>query len=186
LAKEIDVLTVEQLIKIMPYAKARAAKFIDGINAAMSEFDISTPARQAAFLAQIGHESGQLQYVKELASGDAYEHRKDLGNTWPGDGRRYKGRGLIQITGRFNMDECGKALGLDLLAHPELLEEPANACRSAGWFWATHGLNKWADAGDIDGVSDVINRGRKTVAVGDSNGWADRLALYKTALQVLA
>lgn len=179
------MLTIDQLVKIMPFAKSRAAKFIDGINATLTEFNIGTPARQAAFLAQIGHESGQLQYVKELASGDAYEGRKDLGNTWPGDGRRYKGRGLIQVTGRANYIECGKALGLDLVGKPELLEDPTNACRSAGWYWSTRNLNKWADAKDFDGVSDVVNRGRKTAAIGDSNGWADRKAIYEAAVRVL-
>jgi len=172
------VITVDQLIKIMPYAKSRAAKFIDGINAAMAEFDINTKARQAAFLAQIGHESGQLQYVKELASGDAYEHRKDLGNTWPGDGRRYKGRGLIQVTGRANYIECGAALGLDLVGHPELLEEPTNACRSAAWFWRSRKLNELADAGDFERITRKIN--------GGINGWEDRQSLHTAALRVLA
>lgn len=172
------MLTLEKLVKIMPYAKARADKFIGPLNAAMSEFGINTLARQAAFLSQIGHESGQLRYVVELASGSAYEGRKDLGNTQPGDGVRYRGRGLLQITGRANMAECGKALGLDLIAHPELLEQPLNACRSAGWFWKTRGLNELADAGDQVRVTKRIN--------GGVNGLADRLALFELARKVLA
>lgn len=172
------MLTLDQLIKIMPYAKARAARFIDGLNETMAEFGITTPARQAAFLAQIGHESGQLQYVKELASGEAYEGRKDLGNTQPGDGRRYKGRGLIQITGRANYIASGDALNLDLIDHPELLEEPGNACRSAGWFWSKHGLNELADAGDFERITRRIN--------GGLNGWEDRQALHTVAERVLA
>lgn len=172
------MLTVEQLIKIMPYAKARAATFVGPLNDAMREFDINTPARQASFLSQIGHESGQFRYVLELASGAAYEGRKDLGNTQPGDGVRYKGRGLIQITGRANYKACGAALGLDLIGYPELLEQPVNACRSAGWFWKTRGLNELADAGDQVRVTKRIN--------GGTNGLDDRLALFGVARKVLA
>lgn len=171
-------MNLAQLITIMPFARKRAAAFLDPLNAAMLEFGITTPARQASFLAQIGHESGQLQYVKELASGDAYEMRKDLGNTWPGDGRRYKGRGLIQITGRANYAACGAALGLNLIDLPELLEQPVNACRSAGWFWKARGLNELADVGDQVRVTRRIN--------GGTNGLADRLALFEVAQRVLA
>ena len=114
-------LTLAQLLKIMPLARTRAVAFLDPLNAAMAEFSINTPARQASFLAQLAHESGQLVYVRELASGAAYEGRKDLGNVRPGDGVRFRGRGLIQVTGRSNYAACGKALGLDLLAQPALL-----------------------------------------------------------------
>ena len=103
------VITGAQLQSIMPFAKARIPSFVAPLNAAMYEFHINSPLRQAAFIAQIAHESGELRYVKEIASGAAYEGRKDLGNTQPGDGMRYKGRGLIQITGRNNYAECGKA-----------------------------------------------------------------------------
>lgn len=182
------MLTLTLLKKIIPYAGVRADAFLGPLNAAMDEFGIDTPARQAAFIAQIAHESGSLRYVREIASGEAYEGRRDLGNTEPGDGVRYKGRGLIQITGRANYRACSLALFGDerLLASPQLLEESGNACRSAAWFWKTHGLNKWADAGDFDGVSDVINRGRKTAKEGDANGYEDRLAYYERAQSVLA
>lgn len=181
------MITKEQLQAIMPKApKSQVALFLAPLNAAMAEYGIDTPIRQAAFLAQIGHESGYLQFVKELASGKAYEGRKDLGNDVPGYGVKYKGRGLIQLTGYHNYIALMMALGIDCVNHPELLELPENACRSAGWFWKESNLNKWADIGDIDGVSDVINRGRKTAKVGDSNGWADRLELYKAACKVLA
>lgn len=173
------MITAAQLLKIMPYAgQRRAATFIGPLAAAMSEFGISTPARQASFLSQIGHESGQLQYVRELASGEAYEGRRDLGNTMAGDGRRYRGRGLIQITGRANYVACGAALGLDLLGTPELLEQPVNACRSAAWFWKRNGLNELADAGDQVRVTRRIN--------GGTNGLAERLALFEVAKRVLA
>lgn len=173
------MITAAQLLKIYPFAgRARVNAFIGPLAAALAEFGINTPARQASFLAQIGHESGQLQYVRELASGDAYEGRRDLGNTMVGDGRRYRGRGLIQITGRANYAACGTALSLDLLGSPELLEQPMHACRSAAWFWKTRGLNELADAGDQVRVTRRIN--------GGTNGLADRLALFKVAQQVLA
>ena len=171
-------LTLQQLITIMPNARAKAGIFLPALNAAMLEFGITTPARQASFLAQLAHESGQLLYVRELASGAAYEGRKDLGNVQPGDGVRFRGRGLIQVTGRTNYAACGKALGLDLLAQPALLEQTVNACRSAGWFWQSRGLNALADAGDQVAVTRRIN--------GGTNGLAERLAYFKTAQRVLA
>jgi len=173
-----DMISYDQLVRIMPYAKQRADKFIDPINDAMREFDISENGiREAAFLAQIAHESGELRYVEELATGEAYEGRDDLGNLYTGDGIKYKGRGLIQLTGRSNYAECGEALGLDLIACPELLEEPANACRSAAWFWQTHGLNELADKHDFLRITRIIN--------GGLNGYADRLKYYEKATQVL-
>jgi putative chitinase len=191
------VITLDQLKKIIPYAGPRAGFFLAPLNDAMDEFGIDTPARQAAFLSQVAVESGSLRYVSEIASGAAYNGRKDLGNTKPEalriaalygstPGPFWKGHGLIQITGYDNHLACGQALGLDLLNHPELLEEPINAARSAAWFWKEHGLNKWADAGDCDGVSDVINKGRKTAPIGDANGYQERLAFYQRAKEVLA
>lgn len=183
------MIALEQLQKIIPYAGPRAGVFLVPLNDAMAEFEIDTPARQAAFLAQVAHESGSLRYVREIASGAAYEGRKDLGNTQPGDGVKFKGRGLIQITGRANYAACSAALydGPDvLIQHPEMLETVSGACRSAAWFWKTHDLNKFADAGDFDGVSDAINRGHKTQANGDANGYADRLAFYQRARKVIA
>ena len=170
-------MTLDQLLTIMPNACAKAGIFLPALNAAMLEFGINTPARQASFLAQLAHESGQLVYVRELASGAAYEGRKDLGNTQPGDGVRFRGRGLLQITGRTNYAACGKALGLDLLAQPALLEQTVNACRSAGWFWQSRGLSALADAGDQVAVTRRIN--------GGTNGLAERLAYFKVAQKVL-
>lgn len=172
------MVTLDQLKEIMPLAGKRSEVFCAPLNAAMVEFGINTPARQAAFLAQVAHESGQLRYVRELASGSAYEGRRDLGNTISGDGPRFRGRGLIQVTGRANYKACGDALGLDLLDTPELLEQPANASRSAAWFWKTHGLNELADAGDQVRVTRRIN--------GGTNGLAERLAFFETAEKVLA
>ena len=174
------MITGAQLQSIMPFAKARIPAFVAPLNAAMQEFHINSPLRQAAFIAQIAHESGELRYVKEIASGAAYEGRKDLGNTQPGDGMRYKGRGLIQITGRNNYAECGKALGVDLITNPELLETNDLACRSAAWFWASRGLNDRADMGDFERITKRIN--------GGLNGYQERLVYHaraKTALGVV-
>ena len=90
---------------------------------------------------------------------------------------KYKGRGLIQLTGRANYAECGEALGLDLIACPELLEEPVNACRSAAWFWQSHGCNELADKHDFLRITKRIN--------GGTNGWHDRWKYYQKALQVI-
>ena len=171
------VMNLDQLQQIMPHAGERAAVFLDSLNAAMEEFSINTPLRQAAFLAQIAHESGSLRYVKELATGSAYENRKDLGNIKAGDGPSFKGRGLIQITGRTNYENVGIALGLDCVNHPELLESRANACRSAAWWWKEHGLNELADVGEFCKITRRIN--------GGYNGEAERLRYYQVALGVL-
>jgi len=137
---------------------------------AMSDAGINTPARKAAFLAQLGHESGSLRYMQEIASGAAYEGRRDLGNTQPGDGRRFKGRGPIQLTGRANYIAAGKALGLDLVNHPELAATPAVGFKTSAWFWKTHGLNQLADSGQFDQITRRINGGQ--------NGAADRRARW--------
>lgn len=189
-------ITKEQLLAIMPGARQRAEKYVAPLNAAMAEFGITTKLQVAAFLAQCGHESGQLLYVRELASGAAYDLRSDLGNTNPmaiaiakahgsTPGRYWRGRGIIQTTGYNNYVLTMMKLGIDCVEHPELLESPENACRSAGLFWKENNLNAYADIGDIDGVSDKVNKGRKTKAYGDTNGWADRLAIYNRAMKIL-
>lgn len=174
--------TEDQLLKIMPFSAKRIPLFAKPLNDAMAEFDINTAKRQSAFIAQIAHESGELRYVRELASGEAYDTAAKaiaLGNTpeADGDGQRYKGRGLIQITGRKNYKLCGAALGLDLLGHPELLEEPVNACRSAAWFWKSNGLNQLADGGDFRRITRLIN--------GGYNGMAERQKYYGRALAII-
>jgi putative chitinase len=177
-------MTLDELKRIMPLAGPRADKFFGPLTDTMAKWEINPELRKSAFLANLAHESGQLRYVLELASGAAYEGRMDLGNIYAGDGRRYKGRGLIQITGRTNYNACGKALGVDLVACPELLELPQYAADSAGWFWKTHKLNEVADSGDFDAVCDLINRGHRTVAVGDANGYPERLSYFSRAQQV--
>ena len=160
----------------------RASEFQAVIEAAMVEFDINTPERQAAFLAQVGHESGGLHWLVEIwgptLAQSHYEGRTDLGNTEAGDGFKFRGRGLIQITGRSNFQAVGDALGVDLMAEPEQLSTPELAARSAAWFWKEHGLNELADVGDFMRVTRRIN--------GGLNGYDERLALYETAKEVLA
>lgn len=175
------MIPIESLQKIMPFAdKKRVALYHLPLNDAMTEYGINSPLRQAAFLAQIAHESGSLRYVREIASGSAYEFRHDLGNTMAGDGRRYKGRGLIQVTGRNNYRRCSIALYGDpdiLLGKPELLEAVTPACRSAGWFWSANKLNELADERDFLRITQRINGGQ--------NGAADRFIHYAKACGVL-
>lgn len=170
----------KQLLAIMPLARGYVSIYLDHLNAAMEEFDISTPSREAAFLAQIAHESGQLRYVREISSGETYEGRADLGNTSPGDGKRFRGRGLIQITGKTNYAACSIDLFGDegvLVEQPELLEQPENACRSAAWFWASHGLNELADSGDFRRITKRIN--------GGLNGIQERESYHARAMAAL-
>ena len=177
----------QQLLQILPNARTQAGVFVSALNTAMQHYQIVGAKRAAAFIAQIGHESGQLRYVREIwgptAAQRGYEGRVDLGNTVAGDGLKFRGRGLIQVTGRTNYAKCGEALGLDLINHPELLEQPQYACMSAAWFWATNGLNTLADAGDNANIGSIINTGRKGRV---PNGAEDRAALYAKALKVLA
>jgi putative chitinase len=172
------MITAEELSAIVPNAKDRIALVVQPLNEAMFTYGISdTPIREAAFIAQVAHESGSFRYVKEIASGEAYEGRQDLGNVERGDGVRFKGRGYIQVTGRANYKACGEALGIDLLQHPELLEDIPNACRSAAWFWYIKGLNDLADKGDFLGVTKRIN--------GGTNGYKERMAFFDRAKLLL-
>lgn len=127
--------------------------------AAMLKAGITTQRRASMFLAQVLHESAGLRYFEEIASGAAYEGRADLGNTHPGDGVRYKGRGPIQLTGRTNYRAAGAALGLPLERTPELASKHAIGWLIATWFWQTRGLNALADRGDFTGVTRRINGG---------------------------
>lgn len=169
----------------------RAEVFADVLSAGMAFYSIDTGLRQAAFLANLGHESGRLVYTTEIwgptPAQKRYEGRADLGNTQPGDGSKYRGHGLIQTTGRANHAAVRDRLRERFTGVPDFEEEPERlaetqwAALSACDYWDMRGLNTWADAGNFDAVCDLINRGRVTAAVGDSNGWADRLALYNVA-----
>lgn len=171
-------MTTEQLHKCLPDATAaNIQKFGDKLIDAMHFYEINTPKREAAFIAQIAHESGSLRYVEEIASGDAYEGRKDLGNTEPGDGKKFKGRGLIQITGRNNYKEVGTELLYDFISKPEDLEKPGPACFSAAWFWYSRHLNRLADIDSFEKITRMIN--------GGLNGYEDRLKHYEIAKKAL-
>lgn len=171
-------ITDNMLRDIMPnLPAAKRQLYLSHLNDAMREFEIATYLRAAAFLAQLAHESAELRYFQEIASGKAYEGRKDLGNTQPGDGVKFKGHGPIQITGRANHTACGKALGLDLVNNPTLITQPENAFRSAGWFWDTRNLNALADGRLFKAITKKIN--------GGFNGLADRQKYYDRALRVI-
>lgn len=180
-------MTLAQLQQVFPRARSLAGVFICALNSAMLNRQINTPQRAAAFLAQIGHESGELHYVRELGS-DQYLSKYDtgalsvrLGNTpeADGDGQKYRGRGLIQITGRRNYRSCSQALFGDdrLLLQPQLLEQPQWACESAAWFWQSNGLNQLADKDQFNTITRRIN--------GGLNGLQDRLQIWERAKVVL-
>ena len=175
----------------------RAEKALETLLWAMNLYNINTPARQAMFLANIGHETGGLKWMGEIWGPTPaqlrYEGRADLGNTKPGDGRKFAGNGYMQTTGRFNhvavRDRLRKRFPdlnvPDFETNPAGLREPKWAALSACDYVDMKGCNKFADTLDFDGYCDTVNRGRKTSAVGDSNGWADRLAIYTAATKVL-
>lgn len=149
------MITDEILKDIFPNSLKRDRdKYIPYLNKYWDTFDVNTLDRQRAFLAQIGHESAQLKYAEEIASGRAYEGRKDLGNTEPGDGVRFKGRGLIMVTGRKNYTSFNKWLhdfnfihkDTSIVEDPTLIaKDPELAVLAAFWFWDRHDLNKLAD-----------------------------------------
>jgi len=162
---------------LMPLSfEYRAVTFSGPLAAAMHANQINTPLRQAHFLAQLGHESGSLTYTAELASGAAYEGRIDLGNTDPSDGPRFKGRGLIQLTGRANYTSYGNDRGHDYITglNPNLLAtDPKIAADCSGWFWATRQLNELADSDDLLTITKRIN--------GGTHGFDDRARRLKLA-----
>lgn len=173
------MITKEQLKKIAPYAtSANIDKYLPHLNSLIEKFKINAnKTRLAMFLAQLLHESGSLRYVEEIASGEDYEGRKDLGNIYKGDGIKFKGRGLIQLTGRENYSNFQKWSGVKVVDNPELLELPENAVLSAIWFWERNGLSQLADTGDVKRVTKRVN--------GGLNGLADREQYYKKGIEVL-
>lgn len=148
-------------------------RYLVPLNDAAQEYAIDTPERVAAFLAQIAHETGGFRWTREFADGRAYEFRADLGNSEPGDGPRFKGRGLIQLTGRGNYRLASRALFGDdrLLMAPDLAERPDISARVAAWFWTLRGLNTFADLGSFAEITRRIN--------GGLNGHADRVARWE-------
>ncbi|HEX8894488.1 MAG TPA: glycoside hydrolase family 19 protein [Terriglobales bacterium] len=171
---------------------SRASTWVAPLQAACDKYFINTPLRLAAFLATVGVESGRLCFLAELwgptLEQQEYdppsEKAKGLGNTDPGDGFKYRGRGLIQVTGKANYAICGLALNLPLVEHPELLQAPDNAAMSAGWYWDNNDLNKLADFSKFEGVSRAVNLGNPN-STKTPNSYSERLALYSAAKKAL-
>ncbi|MFN8891895.1 MAG: M15 family metallopeptidase [Alphaproteobacteria bacterium] len=160
--------------------EADIAEFAPVLEAEMASRNIDSPLRRAHFLAQVGHESGELRFRTEIASGNAYNGRADLGNDQPGDGPRFKGRGLIQLTGRANYNLFGRAIGreAEIMADPDIVGRDLNLCvRAAGWFWESRHLNSSADRNDLNEITRRVN--------GGFNGLEDRRRLLKRAMALL-
>jgi len=180
------MITDDQLKQIMPnLASAKRALYLPPLNAAMQVRAIDTPLRTAAFVAQLAHESGEFRWMEEIwgptPAQKRYEPPSDLaaklGNTQAGDGKRFKGRGPIQITGRFNYAKYGGLLGIDLIGQPELAAAPEWAFATAALFWQSNGLNELADGRQFVAITRRIN--------GGTNGLADRQMYYERAKAVL-
>ncbi|MFD6896058.1 glycoside hydrolase family 19 protein [Rhodococcus sp. NPDC060086] len=170
--------TPDDLRHIVPGIPAeKIEQYIAPLNAAMTHNGIDNPVRQAAFIAQLAVESDSFRTFEEYASGRAYEGRADLGNTHPGDGERYKGRGAIQITGRHNYEKLSQHTGVDFVAHPELLAAPENAFTTAAWYWTSRDLNNVADTVGIVRVSELVNGGHHALS--------RRIADFERGLNVL-
>jgi putative chitinase len=154
------MLSVSQLLLIMPNAGTAVEAFCQPLNDAMAEFEINTSRRVCAFIANVAEESGELRWLTELGDGKGYEGRADLGNTQPGDGVRFKGRGLLQATGRAQYAKVGTALGLNLVDNPLQLATPVAACRSAAWIWSVEKkLNPHADLDEFGTCCNRVNGG---------------------------
>ena len=181
------MLTDTQLQRIMPnLPAAKRQLYLSGLNQAMATYGVNTMLRTAAFAAQLAHESGEFRWMEEIWGPTAaqlrYEPPSDLaarlGNTQAGDGKRFKGRGPIQITGRFNYQKYGSLLAIDLVAAPERAALPDVAFATAGLYWKSNGLNELADAQAFVTITKRIN--------GGTNGLADRQMYYERAKAVLA
>lgn len=179
-------LTEGLLKKVMPLiSAANLTAYLPYLKQAMTEFEINTPVRAAAFLAQLAHESGQFKFMGELWGPTDSQKRyeppsdlaKDLGNTQPGDGKRFKGRGPIQITGRSNYKRYGDMLGVNLIDTPERAADKDIAFRTAGAFWKMNNLNQLADRQWYMTITKRVN--------GGFNGLEDRVKHYERALNVM-
>ena len=204
-------ITPELLKALCPLSRAlRLAAFVEPLNATLDEFEINTPKRQRHFLTQLAHESGGFRYVRELASGDAYNDRADLGNTSPEaiaialehqstPGRWWRGAGLMQITGARNMGNCSERLYGDrlvLLHNPHFLERPMDAARSAGWFWTqgagmnlsraaiAYGIPEGVDLNELADSDDL--KGITLAVNGGLNGYEERRAFFNRAQGAIA
>jgi putative chitinase len=195
-------------------AVLRSAQWTAPLQSACDQYQINTPLRVAAFLATCGVESARLtalvenmnysaaglesEFGKYFSAGEipefankppmianrVYAGRNGNGDEASGDGWTYRGRACLQITGRSNYLLCEMGIDLDLIAHPELLEQPANAAMASAWYWSNRNLNTLADAGNFLGVSKAVNLGSAT-APGMPGQYTQRLALYTTAKKML-
>lgn len=190
------IITASELKEIIPAISEKALNtYISLLNTFMSKHHIDTPQRIGGFIAQVAHESANFAAVREYASGKEYEGRKDLGNVNPGDGEKFKGRGLIQITGRGNYKWCSESLFLDnrLLINPALLEQPDLAVESACWYWTVaKPMNAICDY--PEDWTHVWGKNEKTytkigwmtlLVNGGQNGLPERMANYERARKVL-
>lgn len=170
------MITEEKLKKVFKNASSEKIKlYTEAFNRVFPQFEINSPKRIAAFLGQIAVESGELKYDKELASkwnkknvkdpsepiGSLYEGRKNLGNTQKGDGPKFIGRGILQLTGRANYESYGKKLGLDLLTNPELVCTPEVSVKVACQYFKDRGLLALADAWNLDEITRRVNGNAK-------------------------
>lgn len=169
----------EKLAIVLPLAAAsKIERYFEPLKAGMVKYGITTPLQMAHYIAQLGHESMSFLYTEELASGAAYEGRKDLGNKLAGDGRRFKGRGLVQLTGRANYTAYSKFTGIDYLSDPTVLSsDPMVAVDVSCWFWTDRGLAALAERDDVKAVTKRIN--------GGYNGLDDRMQNLRRAKAVL-
>lgn len=171
------MITKEMLRTLCPGSKEH---IIEGVaiffNKYAGDYGLNTPLRIAHFFAQAAHESAGFRTLEEYASGSAYEGRKDLGNIYKGDGRRFKGRGIFQLTGRANYEKFGKILGVDLVKNPELAESPEISVRTALEYWKSRNINLNADKDDIVGATKKINGGK--------NGLADRRSYLRKTKEI--
>jgi predicted chitinase len=182
------MITADELRAIMPALPKQKLTLLPFLQAAMVEFSIEPPARAAAFLAELAHESGQFRFMEEIWGPTAAQKRYEppstlaiaLGNTEPGDGRRFKGRGPIQITGRANYQRFGDLLGIDLVANPAGAAAPDVGFRIAGLYWSRNGLNELADQATSEAFREITRR-----INGGLNGLADRERFYASARTVL-
>lgn len=170
--------TAAMLMQIDPkIGEAKANEVIGPLNDMMRKGGMNTTLRQAAFLSQVAIESDHFITYKEYASGAEYEGRTDLGNTEPGDGVKYKGRGAIQVTGKYNYQKISDAFGVDFVNNPGLLETPQYAFTSALWYWSTHNGNAVADTGDIAKITLMVN--------GGDHALDERTKVFNNALRLL-
>ncbi|NLU83756.1 hypothetical protein HCA44_13320 [Rhodococcus sp. HNM0569] len=171
-------INLDQLAAIVPQvSRDQLAGYVAPLNAALAHAGIDSPLRKAAFISQLVVESDSFRTFEEYASGSAYEGRSDLGNTQPGDGTRYKGRGAIQVTGRHNYEQVSQYTGIDFIANPELMASPENAFSTAAWYWTSRNLNGAADTAGIEKVSRLVN--------GGTHGLAQRIDSFTRGLAVL-